>query len=620
MKRQLGSFYYKPKSREGAIRRKRWHVPSIIGRIVRKTCMVLGAIMLFSIVMSILSGVLLSGSKTSLPKDMILVLNVESGIGESGIQSSLIDPFAMKSITTHDLVSTLHKAKGDKRVRGLIVSLDHAGIELAHIQEIRTAVKEFRENGKFAHLYTPSFADLGSGIGAYYLASAFDEIWMQPVGMVTISGLSIEMPFAKEALDKIGAKAQFFQREEYKSAMESFTNESMSPANQESMASILNDLSAQILTDISFDRKLEPAALRQLVDKGLLTGEEALQGGLIDRIDYADILVSEVREKITGEKKGEEPPLVLVEDYLVTKPFDEYKSGRKDIALVSVSGQIVPGSQPESGYATADYIAQAIHEAADDDAIEAIVLRVDSPGGSPTASETIRRAIVYAKGEGKKIVVSMGPVAASGGYWVSVDADHIFAAPSTLTGSIGVIMGKFEVSKLWEKLGINWDTVRWGQNAGMWSVNEGFTETERARMNVAIDSTYEDFLTRVAEGRNMKTDDVRKVAKGRPWTGAQAKGFGLVDSLGGLDEALDYTAQQVGLKSRDDVNIVIMPKPLTAFEQLMMLMGHQVAMGKFLQSHAQVFENLKPAVRAMDAVQRGGALQAYDSDVQRLKN
>jgi protease-4 len=617
MKRQIGSFFYKPSTRAKHIRRKRWNLPRLIFKLFKRTATAIGAIVLFSIFTGIMLGMVIGGGgKTrALPKDMILVLNVENGLRESAGSSSLLDPFAGRTLTVHQLITTLEKAKQDKRVRGILVSLDSAGIELAHIQEIRTAIHDFRTSGKYAHIYTPSFADLGGGIGAYYFASAFDQIWMQPVGMVAITGVSMEMPFARTVLDKVGVKPEFLQREEYKSAMENFTHSEMSPENRESIQSIIADISAKMLGDITKDRQIHPQKMTELVDLGLLTGEEALKAGLINRIDYADKLVEEMR----GGKTADELPLVSVEDYYNTIKRVRPTSTMKSVALVNISGQIVSGSRPEPGYATSDYLAEAIHEAADDENIKALIVRVDSPGGSPTASETIRRAIMYAKEKGKKIVVSMGPVAASGGYWVSVDADRIFALPSTLTGSIGVVMGKFQIEELWKKIGVNWDRVRWGEHSGMWSANRSFTESEFERMNTVIDATYQSFVDRVTKGRNMTPENVRDVAKGRAWTGTQAVEKGLVDEIGGLDSALDYAAQQLGEKDRHQLNIVPMPKPLSGMEQLMMLMGDQVGISQFLRTKASLLQPLEPWMKEYQANQRMGVFQTYDSATGQLK-
>lgn len=609
MKRRMGSYFYRSHTKPEEIRRKRWSFGRMFKTLVRRTCLVLGGLMLFSIVLAFIAGVVAGGAKT-LPPEMVLAMNIVEPVGETESARSLADPFAASGSTVQETIETLDRAAVDPRVKGLLVSLDNGGIDMAHIQELRTAVKRFRQTGKFAHIYTASFADLGSGIGAYYFASAFDEIWMQPAGLVSISGLALDMPFAREALDKIGANPEFLHREEYKSAMESFTNTEMSPANREMMTSIVNDISTQLFNDIAEDRKLISALLQTQIDKGLITGKDAVKTGLIDRLDYADVLVDEVREKITGEKGGEKPDIVALEDYH-SAMFGKATSVGADVAIIRVAGEIIPGSKPRPGFATGDYIAGALEDAADNDSIKAIVLRVNSPGGSPSASETIRRAVVKAQQDGKKVIVSMGPVAASGGYWVTVNADKIYAMPSTLTGSIGVIMGKFEISALWDKIGINWDGISWGKNARLWSMNAPMGDSERAAMNDAIDSTYGDFIDRVAEGRGMDRAKVRDLAKGRAWTGTQAKGNGLVDEIGGLDAALEYAAQVAGKSSRSKLKVIELPEPLTPLEQFMNLMNGQVRGMEGLS----ILEKAAPVLKQVETIQRGGPVQAYDPDL-----
>ncbi len=644
MKRQPGSLFYKPKARTDVIRRKRWNWPRMLGKIVKRACTALGALILFSIFMGIVAASLLPGkAKVSMPDDMILVMNVEDGIGEEAAQPRLTDPFAMGQLTVRGVVRALDHAARDKRVKGVLVSLDSGGLQLAHIQELRTAVKNFRLSGKTATLYTDSFADLGSGIGAYYLATAFDKIWMQPVGMVSINGVSLEMPFGRALLDKIGVEPSFFHREQYKSAMESFTNTEMSAPNKEMMVSIVQELSGDIFRDIAADRKIKPENLQSYVDRGLITGEEALQAGLIDRVDYADVLIKETRAAMGKKDSGKDAaigdakksksdkdedvdlPLIDIVDYVQSLPPEErgavrhsgVKSG--EIALVTVSGEIVTGSEVNPGKAVGGVIASAINDAADDKRIKAILLRVDSPGGSPTASETIRRSILRAKEKGKKIIVSMGPYAASGGYWIVVDADRIFAMPSTLTGSIGVIMGKFDAEKLWDKVGVNWQNVEWGENASMWSLNRPFSESQTKVMNAAIDSMYDDFLTRVSNGRHIKKEQVRAIAKGRAYTGRQALKIGLVDEIGDLNNALDYAATQMGLKGRENLNIRVMPKPRTAIEELLSMMGSQVSLGYFVRDNQKLMSDIQPVLSTLGSLQEGSGIRLSDPMALRIQ-
>lgn len=609
MKRRFGSFFYQRAPKLAAPAVPRWHALTFIKTLVRRTCMTLGGLMLFSIFVSLIASFFVH-EKNALPDDMILSYTITDPITETPVSPSFAAPFSKGGMTASDIIASLDRASRDKRVRGFIVNLDNAQFELVHIQELRAAVKRFRAAGKFAHVYTSSFGDLGSGIGAYYFAAAFDEIWMQPVGFLTLTGLAIDMPFGKEALDKIGVNPQFLHREEYKTAMEGLTNAHMSPENREMMASIVSSLSGTLLKDIAQDRKMKESAFQAQLDKGILTGDDAVKAGLINHLEYNDRMVDRVRATVTGLKDNKNPPMVAFEEYAAATVPPAGK--HTPVALVTISGEIVSGLEYEAGVATGDYLADAIMDAAENPALKSIVLRVNSPGGSPTASETIRRSIVYAKEKGKKIIVSMGPLAASGGYWVTVDADKIYAMPGTLTGSIGVIMGKFDLSGLWDKLGVNWESVTWGERAKLWSSNRPMDAADRAALDHAIDDTYASFISRVAEGRKMKPEDVRKIAKGRAWTGLQAKDNGLVDEIGGLDDALDEASRIAGFKDRSQIDILVLPKEPSPFEMLRKMMGVQ-ASAMLPETMARMLGlPLASAVRMIETVNRVGPVQVYD--------
>lgn len=619
--KNFGSLFYKPKKRDGDISTKRWNIPSIIWRAIKKTCTAVGAMVLFSAVLSTILVLSMGGEgRAPLPDDMVLVLKLEDGISEVATRPSFMDPFPFMQPTLRHVVNALDKAKDDERVRGIVFSLKGGSVNVAHAQELRTAIASFKESGKFAKIYASSYTDGAGGLGQYYLASAFDEIWMQPVGMLSISGVNMELPFAREALDKLGVSPQFFQREEYKSAMENFTNSEISAANKEAMDALIGNLSTRMISDITQDRKIHIVELSQQVDKGILTGSEALESKLIDRLDYADVMVSEIREEATGDPDDKTVELVSLGRYA-----QSYKTrasaaaqSKANVALIYAVGTIVEVSDSHTN-AGADKISAAITEAYQDETIDAIVLRVDSPGGSPSASETIRRALVKAKEKGKKVVVSMGPVAASGGYWIATDADMIFASRGTITGSVGVVMGKFEVSALWEKLGINWDGVQMGDNADLWSINKPFDEQATQRINVLIDDVYEAFVTRVAEGRKMSKEEAREVAKGRAWTGEQAKLNGLVDELGGLTDALDKVATMFDGKDRHDLKVIRLPKDLNKIEQLLELFGQQASLGHFWSGNAKFFNRIESLSQQMEKVENPHHYGVYDADLEALR-
>lgn len=551
----------------------------IIWLALKRTCMVLGAFTLVIILLSYwIASSVSPASKPSLPREMVLILPLDADPGEVPEPTT----FATPTPTVRELVDTIDRATTDSRVKGIYARMESGTFSMSRSEEIREAIKRFEAAGKFAYIYSSSYGQGAGDLGRYYLASAFQEIWMQPMGIVSIAGVRAEVPFARETLNKIGIQPQFYKRKEYKTAYESLTNSEMSDANREEMSELVADIRTQVLKDIPSERGMDAAAFEKLVNHGLFTAPEALKEKLVTNLDYADVLVDRIKKDVTGDEEADDSLFVDIAEYgdatnweqsernFVQKSFGgTYPS----VALVYIVGAIMDSNVGSEGsVAAADQIAPAILEAADDESIQAIVLRIDSPGGSPVASETILRAVERAKKKGKPIIVSMGPTAASGGYWVAAYADQIFASPTTLTGSIGVLGGKVSAGKLWEKIGVNWDkSIQWGQNAGLWSMNTPFSETEAARINAMLDNVYSSFVERVAKGRGLSTEQVDKIAKGRVWTGRRAVEIGLVDQLGGLREALNYTAQILEQKDKSEISVVVMPKPKTALERLMEL-------------------------------------------------
>lgn len=522
-------------------------------------------------------------------------------------------------------MEALDQAANDSRVQGIYADMESAGYALAHIQEMRAAIKRFRKSGKFAYIYSTSYGEAG-GLGAYYLASAFDEIWMQPLGTVSLPGLSAEMPFLRGVLDKVGVKPEFFQRKNYKTAYEGMTNKEMSKYNREMTEQMIGDIAAILEEDISADVPAVKGKFKKLVDHALFTAPEAKKAGIVHQVAYADMLQQKVSEKLTGKKDGDvsyvdlgtyfghiaqagEANPLMPSKMGSHKGVSVQKSG-KGIGLVYASGMIVPreasagAASPmgmlDDGIAAADKISGALLDAALDDSIGIVVLRVDSPGGSPVASETILRAVAQVQAQGKKVIVSMGPTAASGGYWISAYADRIFVLPTTITGSIGVLGGKFSTQQLWKNLDVNWDGVVWGKNAGLWSMNKPFSESQSERINAMLDDVYVNFIARVAKGRKMSPEAVEKIAGGHVWMGKRAVEIGLADEIGGLDRALDYAAQELGLKSRAQARVAVFPKPLTPLEQLLEILQGQAEIDSFSGAQSLVREFLRPVVLELE--------------------
>jgi protease-4 len=331
--------------------------------------------------------------------------------------------------------------------------------------------------------------------------------------------------------------------------------------------------------------------LKALVDKGLLLDTEARDAGLIDVLDYGDRLTEKIKTDITGKPDSDEVKFVPMDRYARARVPETAEAAKllgakkSQVALIYAVGQIVTDDPRRSGgMIAASTMGTVFNDAIEDKNIKVIVLRIDSPGGSPVASETLRWKIRRAQEKGKKVVVSMGATAASGGYWMVAPADYIFATPLTLTGSIGVAGGKFVLRDLWAKIGVHWDDVSWGANSGMSSVNEPYSDSERARYAAMMDNVYNEFVTRVADGRKMDFNAAEALAHGRVWTGLRAQQNGLVDRIGGLDNALDYAAQLVGAKDRSELNITVLPKPQSAFERIAKLLEMQAGIHNWIQT------------------------------------
>ncbi len=569
---------------------------------------------LFSFIMLlIVIPPLIKKTKTPpLPREMVLFFTLENGLFEIPSEQGLSALFEEQPPPLKQLVDALENAATDKRVQALVVRMDDGDFDMAHATEFRAALKHFRASGKKAYIYSNSYGEGGGGLGRYFIASAFDEIWMQPLGIVSITGVSAEIPFLRDTLDKIGLAPQFFQRKEYKSAYESLTNKTMSPANKEEMTALVTDIRAEILRTIPKERGMTPAQFESFVNMGLITAQEAKKFKLVTQIGYGDTMLDSVANTLTHVPDSSTLHLVDITDYIKTTEHGGEKNHlslsphkKPKVALVYAVGTIMPsdngGGLGDGQIVSADTLAPVLHDLADDASVKAVVLRIDSPGGSPSASESILHALEHIRKNKKPVIVSMGPLAASGGYWIASSADRIFALPTTLTGSIGVVGGKFAIGDLSQKLGVRWEKISWGKNAGLWSMNTPFSDSEAERMNAMMDQVYDSFIARVAKGRKMKPDAVEAVARGRVWTGVRAKNVGLVDEIGGLNEALDYAAKRLGQTSRRDVDIAIEPKPKTPFEEALSLFENEPAIGLGLQHlDSRITARLGPLLHILD--------------------
>lgn len=486
------------------------------------------------------------------------------------------DPLALitgagRPMALRDAVAAIHRAAEDPRVAGLIARVQLAAAPPAAVQELREAIAAFS-----AVKPSLAWAENYPGTLSYYLASAFGEVWMQPSGSVGLVGFASNATFLRDALDKAGIEAQFVARGEYKSAANLFTEDGFTDAHREAVTRMLESLQEQVWQAVAESRKIDSAALDALADRAPLLRDDAAASGLVDRIGFRDEAYARMAELVGVKDVSDEddrPPRLYLARYAgaarsrLAPPVPPVPGRRTKptVAVVTVDGAIVNGRGGPHflplGTSTAggDTIAAALREAAADDSVSAIVLRVDSPGGSVTASETIWREVKRARERGKPVVASMGAVAASGGYYVAMGADAIVANPGTITGSIGVITGKLVVRDLKERLGVGSDAVRTNANADAWSIDAPFTPEQRAHREAEADLFYTDFVERVAEGRNLSADAVDVVARGRVWTGADALERGLVDELGGFRTAVRRAKVLAGLDEDAEVRIVGYP-------------------------------------------------------------
>ncbi|MBW3666266.1 MAG: signal peptide peptidase SppA [Actinobacteria bacterium] len=482
-----------------------------------------------------------------------LEIDLDNGVVEKPPSGPLERMLHQRAVVLRDVTDALDRAREDDRVTAVVVRLGNGGVGLAQAQEVREAVARFRASGKRAIAYAETFGEMGRGTIDYYLATAFEEIHLQPLGMVSIEGLVSRTPFLRGLLDRLGMTPDFDHRREYKTAMYLLTEKEFVEPHEEMARAILEDQMAQIVAGIAADRRLEPDRVRHLIDNAPLLGVEALEAGLVDELSYRDQAY---------RAAGEDGHFMYHHRYL-KRAGRPHRKGQR-IGLVYGTGIIVRGSSgldPLSRGATlgAEDVARAIREAGDDEKVKALVFRVDSPGGSAVASEVVRREVARAREAGKPVVVSLGDVAGSGGYWIAAPASRIVAQPGTVTGSIGVVAGKLAPDAAWQKVGVNWGELHEGRNAGFAVPLQPYTDTERERLEAILDSVYEDFKQRVADGRLLAVDDVEEVAKGRVWTGAQAAERGLVDELGGLHRALQLARDEAGIAPDAFIQVRVFP-------------------------------------------------------------
>ena len=533
-----------------------------------------------------------------LPKHMVLALDLEAKFQEIASSDPLAALSGEQSYVLRQVVAAIDHAAADERVGGLFATLGDSHLSLAAAQEIADAVGRFRASGKPAVAFAETIGEGGNGTVAYTLASSFSQIWLQPSGEVGLIGFAAETPFVKGALDLLGILPQMSGRKEFKSAIESFTETKYSPAHALALNALLDSWSGQSIGAIAKGRNMGEDKVRALFGKGPFLASEALSSGLVDHLGYRD----EAWKAAGGaDKPGDE---VDVAEYASRLP----KGEGAHVAVIVGSGAISRGEEdsPLGGEANfgAATVAGALRAAIDDPAVKAILFRVDSPGGSYVASDTVWHEVTRARAAGKPVVVSMAGVAASGGYFVAMGADRVVAEPATITGSIGVFSGKMVLADFWPKLGVSWDGLKRGDNADMMSANQPFSAAAWDRLNRTLDAIYEDFTTKAAKGRNMAPERLEELAKGRIWSGADAKARGLVDALGGWDQAQKEVRGLLKLAPDAPLNLIAFPKPQPPWKKLAkVLNGSSLAEDEGVRSLLRVAKVLAPLAASLEAAQ-----------------
>ena len=525
---------------------------------------VLLTVMITSIVSSIVAS---SETAVAIKPQSILYMTLDYEIPERTNANDLGFIFTGSSFKVsdnagmNDIINNIKAAATDPNISGIFLELSTIGTSSANIEEIRNELNEFKKSGKFIVSYAETYSQ-----SAYYLASVSDEIYMFPDGILDIHGMASQNMFYKHLFEKLDIEMQIIRPEnnKFKSAVEPYFLDKMSDANREQKTVLLNSIWNKICNDISVSRGIDVNTINDLADDLTLMfePETALENKFIDGLMYRDELIAKLKQNLNIEDSKK---LNLIKNTQYAKVRPELYNGKDKIGIVYAEGQIIDGEGDDTTIG-GESLSKAIRAARNDDKVKAIVMRVNSPGGSAMASEVIRREVELAAKE-KPVIVSMGNYAASGGYWISSSADYIFADPNTLTGSIGVF-GTVPNLKgfMNDKLGLTFDEVKTNENSDFGTLTKPLSPYQLKMMQKHVTETYDDFITLVSETRNLRKTFVDSIAQGRVWSGSNAIEIGLVDELGGIEQAIAYAAEKAGLES---YSIKEFPKQEDMFESLL---------------------------------------------------
>lgn len=533
-------------------------------------------------------GGLQDDGKVKISDHSVLQINLEGPIKERANKNPIEDIgfsgiVINRGLGLDDILKSIEEAKTDNRIDGLFLNINSLETGLATVEEIRNALLDFKTSKKFIYAYSESYSQ-----GEYYLASLADKIYLYPEGDIDFKGFHAELMFFKGTLEKLEVEPEVIRHGKFKSAVEPFILDKMSPENREQTHAFISSMWNQFISDISVSRKLSVKDVQAVADNlGARTGQDALDAKFVDQLSYYDEVLDELKKK-TGLNSDEKVKFVEIKKYAQALPAIKEYSAKK-IAVIYANGDIVSGKGDE-GQMGSDKIASAIRKARTDSTIKAIVLRVNSPGGSALASDVIWRETILAK-KAKPLVVSMGDYAASGGYYISCAADKIVAQPTTITGSIGVFGLLVNAQKLFNnKLGITIDSVRTARYSNLGSTFYPLSTDERDIIQSSVEKIYDTFITHVSEGRKMTKAAVDSIGQGRVWSGNDAKALGLVDEIGGLDKAVEIASKMAKL---DKYRTISLPEQKDFMKQLLEDFGEEAKVNAAKNELGEVYNYYK---------------------------
>lgn len=540
--------------------------------------------------------------KPTVKQDTVLEIALTGLVTERYPRDAISRQLQGANVQLHDIRKALHMAQFDERIRGAYVRLSSPDFGWAKARAIKQSLQAFKSSGKFVTAYL-NFVDERS----YYVALAADTIFAQPYSFALINGFAAEVPFVKRMLNKLGVEPQVHNIGKYKSAGDVLKRESMSPAHREATETILADVHREFVDKVCEIRRIDRDTLEAVLQRGMFQTNESVAAGLVDDLKHESEVLDYIKTHVYGDKLDEPEQKQLntldIRQYARLSPADIGIGGGKKIALIYALGQIMPGSSgnhPINGRMLgADTFIHSVRAAVRDKSIEAIVMRIDSPGGSGQASDQIWAEIEEARKQ-KPVVASMGDVAASGGYWIAMNSDAIVAEPLTMTGSIGVVSALFDLSETYDKLGIDWETVKTHAHADMPTSKRALTDSEWQEFKQMNRQFYDYFVQKVADEREMSREQVEEIAQGRVWTGKRAAQLGLVDTLGGLDAARKVAMDKAGIAQEEKTQWVVFPKPKGLLESIFERLQSKVAKAWLHNDKDwQFLSELPPQMRAL---------------------